>query len=519
MTQRFFRAIFALSLSLFITTPAFAAWHKAESDRFVIYADDSVKDIQRFSENLERYHKAMEFLTQTRIDPPSPSSRVTIFVAGSQRDIRKLSGAKSRNVAGFYIPRASGSIAFVQDIRNKNGYPHFSTVILLHEYAHHFLISNSRFAMPKWANEGAAEFFSAVGFEKDGGMLIGRPAIHRGAELAYATNVTARQLLERTSTSVRGRGDAFYGRSWLLYHYLNFNKERSGQLNTYLNAVVKGTPSVEAGEAAFGDLDVLEKELKSYSRQRRMMTFVLKPQALPIGEIAITRLSEGEAAMMEVRMRSQRGVNKEQAAELVIDARKIATKYPGDAGVQTALAEAEYDAGNLDAAIAAADKAIAADPARANAYVQKGYALFAKAKDADNKAAAYNKAMKPFSKLNSIENDHPMPLVYYYRSFAERRKAPPENARHALERAAQLAPFDKGLWMQVAVMQMNEEKPELARLSLLPIANDPHGGKISEAAKKIIAGLSDIPAAKGDDETSAAVSDEDGDTDASAPAE
>ena len=490
MLQQFFRAICALCLGLFISAPVSAAWYKAESDRFVIYADDSPKDIQRFSENLERYHKAMEFLTKRRLDPPSPSNRVTIFVAGSQRDIRKLSGGKSRNIAGFYIPRASGSTAFVQDIRNKNGYPHFSTVILLHEYAHHFLISNSRFAMPVWANEGAAEFFSSVGFEKDGGMLIGRPAQHRSAELAYASNVTARQLLERSSSRSK-RGDAFYGRSWLLYHYLNFNEQRAGQLNQYLNAIIKGTPSVEAGEAAFGDLDALEKELKTYSRQRRMFTYALKPEALPIGKVTITALSKGEAEMMSVRMRSQRGVDEEQAAELVVEAREIAADFPGDAGVQTVLAEAEYDAGNLDAAIAAADKAIAADPSRANAYVQKGYALFAKAEDEEDKAAAYKKAMAPFSKLNAIENDHPLPLIYYYRSFAKQGRKPPENARHALERAAQLAPFDQGLWLQVALMQLNEGKPELAKLSLAPIANAPHGGGASNAAKRLIARIGD----------------------------
>ena len=48
----------------------------------------------------------------------------------------------------LYEGRAGGSRAFVQDIRNTKGYPHFSTIVLLHEYAHHFLISSSRMPMP-----------------------------------------------------------------------------------------------------------------------------------------------------------------------------------------------------------------------------------------------------------------------------------------------------------------------------------------------------------------------------------
>lgn len=473
---------------VFTASPAFAAWHKAESDHFVIYADDKPKNIVRFSENLERYHKAMEVVVGVKVPKPSPSNRVVIFVAGSQRDIRRLAGGKSRNVAGFYIPRAGASRAFVQDIRMKSGYPHFSTVVLLHEYAHHFLISSSRFAMPRWWSEGAAEFFAAASFDADGGMMIGRPAQHRAGELAYADNVTVPELLDRElyEKNKGRRYDAFYGRSWLLWHFLTFEEERRGQMGKYSRAVMGGTPSIEAGRQAFGDLKQLEKDLKSYGRQRRMFTLTLKPEQLPIGPVTITRLAEGEAAMMEVRMRSQRGVTQEQAEELIIDAREVAAKYPNDPGVFTALAEAEYDADNYDAAIAAADKAIALDPSRTNAYVQKGFALFAKAAEAQEEAAAYKAAMTPFQKLNAMENDHPLPLIYFYRSFAERGKEPPENARHALERAAQLAPFDQSLWMQVAQMQMAEGKFELARQSVLPIANDPHASGLSAAAKEFL---------------------------------
>jgi len=109
--------------------------------------------------------------------------------------------------------------------------------------------------------------------------------------------------------------------------------------------------------------------------------------------------------------------------------------------------------------------------------------------DAEDQDSAYKLAMKPFSQLNARENDHPLPLVYYYRSYTERGMEPPENAKHALERAAQLAPFDKGLWFNVAVMQMQEGKIALAKQSLQPIANDPHGGGQAEHGKNIIAML------------------------------
>jgi len=221
-----------------------------------------------------------------------------------------------------------------------------------------------------------------------------------------------------------------------------------------------------------------------------MNTYSLNPEVLRASAVTMRRLPEGEAEMMEVRMRSQRGVDAELAAELVIDARKIASKHPRDAGVLTVLAEAEYDAGNDDAAIAAADAAIAIDPSRANAYVQKGYAMFRKAQDAEDPDQAYQAAMAPFSQLNARENDHPLPLIYYYRSFAERGLVPPENARAALERAAQLAPFDQGLWFDAALMQAREGKIAIAQSSLGPLAADPHGGSNSEMAQRMLAMLS-----------------------------
>ena len=313
------------------STSASAAWYEAQSDHFVIYADDSEKDIRKFAENLERYHKAMEFVTGRKVAKPSPSNRVTIFVVGGSGEMRRLAG--NSRVAGFYSARAGGSKAFVQDIRLKNGYPDFSTVILMHEYAHHFLISTSRFAMPRWMSEGAAEFFSAATFERDGGVLIGRPALHRQGDLAISRNMDIEYLLDPDSEGrTRRKDDGYYGRAWLLYHYLVFSEERKGQVRDYFMRLSAGAASLEAARGAFGDLRTLNKELDRYLRQRRMLTFALKPGTITIGEVALRRLPVGEARMMPLRIRSQRGVDKEQALELLLKIQKVAADHPNDAG-------------------------------------------------------------------------------------------------------------------------------------------------------------------------------------------
>ena len=483
------KAVFATLLTIALATPASADWYEASTDHFVIYADDSEKDVREFAESLERYHSALEYVTGRDLPTPSPSNRVTIFAVGGERTMKKLAG--DSDVAGFYSPRAGASKAFVQNIRMRSGYPSFSTVILLHEYAHHFLISSSRYAMPLWMSEGAAEFFAATTFEKDGSILIGRPAQHRTGDLAISRDMKIDELLDPfASKKAKGRLHAgFYGRAWLLYHYLTFEQERAGQLTNYWVNTANGKSSMDAAREAFGDLGKLEGELKSYLTRRQMYQFNLPAEKLTTGPIRLRELPEGEAKMMPIRIRSQRGVDSTTAPEVLADAREVAARYPTDPGVLTALAEAEFDAGNDKEAIAAADAALAQNPALANAYIQKGYALFRIADAAEDKDAAFTAAMQPFSQLNKLENDHPLPLVFYYRNYMARGAEPTETAKHAIERAAELAPFDSGLWIQTAMMQAGEGKIDLAKSSLRPVANAPHGGGDTNVAKVLLAML------------------------------
>ncbi len=492
------RKLLGVVIALLLVSPANAEWRMAESDHFVIYADDSEKDVQRFATILETYHAAMERLTGRTIEKPSPSNRVTVYTVGTTRDVQSLAETKSRLLAGFYIPRAGGSVAFVPDLRSTRGEPDESLSVLLHEYAHHFLIASQRFAMPLWMSEGAAEFFSSASFEPSGAVHMGKPNRSRGYELFNAVQVPIRQLLDETEYRKKASRsyDAFYGRSWLLYHYLSFSPERNGQLTAYWKETARGTPHIAAAEKVFGDLDALEKELDRYLRARRMKYVPIEPGVLSTGPVTVSALSEGHARMLPVIMTSKRGVNSGQAAALVVRARAVAAKFPADPEVQAAIAEAEFDAGNHAEAIAAADRAITADPKTKNAFVQKGLALFALASKADDQAGAYKKAMEPFSALNKLENDHPYPLMYYYRSFVERGQEPTKTARHALERASVLAPFDLDLAFNVAKMLAQEGKITLARTQLQPVASNPHGGSLATEAKALSDYLKPLPDGK-----------------------
>lgn len=496
-----------------------AAWLEASSTHFVVYANDSERDIRLFSQQLERFHAAMSVMTGIRPEAPSPSSRVTIFIVSGEREVRSLYGATRENVSAFYIPRAGGSVAIVPRITTGTTVLDFSMTALLHEYAHHYLMSISRFPAPRWYSEGSAEFFASASFEKDGSVGIGRPAHHRAGELFYGKDVPVSELLDPANAKRRpSNDDNYYGRSWLLVHYLTFGGERQGQLQRYLRLLVSGSSPGDAAREAFGDFDRLEKDLDAYLSQGQINYLKMPAARLETGPIAVRAMRAGEAAIMPVRIRSRRGVSTKQALALLPDAREIAMRFPDDPAVLSALAEAEHDAGNDREAIVAADAAIARDPTQVNAYVQKGYSLFRIAASDADPVGAFTRARQPFLELNRLENNHPLPLIYYYLSFLEQKTEPTPTAIAGLKRAADLAPFDLSLRMMLARQQVLQRQFAEARASLAPIAFNPHGGTMAGAAQRIIARIDSDPAWDGKDFDALAEPTDKESTSASSPA-
>lgn len=474
--------------SLLAAVPADARWLEASSQHFVVYADGDEDYVRGFSRDIERFHAAVAVATRVDVTPPSPSNRVTIYVVRDEAQVRRLYGRSSASISAFYIPRAGGSLAIVPRVKPpRAGQPDWSMIAMLHEYVHHLTFQSGNRPMPSWLSEGLAEFYSSVKFEKDGSVVLGYPANHRGPELVQAPDVPVLALLDpdRASRLIRGNNN-FYGKSWLLFHYLSLEPKRKGQLARYVALVTDGTPSLDAARTAFGDLRGLDSELRKYMRQKTMMTLVLPPASFAVGEVTVRVLSDGEAAMMPVRIRSKRGVSREQALELLPEARKVAAEYPEDPAVLAVLSEAEFDAGNDDAAIAAADAALARDTSQVDAYVQKGYALMRKAGAADDKAAAFRAARAPFLALNRLENDHPLPLVYNYTSIVAAGLEPSANAKRGLEKAVELAPFDPSLRLMLASQYLRDREAGDARPHIEVVAFDPHGGRLSDHLRDVL---------------------------------
>jgi hypothetical protein len=132
-----------------------------------------------------------------------------------------------------------------------------------------------------------------------------------------------------------------------------------------------------------------------------------------------------------------------------------------------------------------------------NAHVQKIFALSRLADDAADTEAAWKKVRRATTALNKVETDHPIPLIYYYRSLQSSGKDITPIAVQGLERAVELAPYDKNVrWMLVQQL-INDEAWAYAYRTLMPLANDPHNRNDENPAIKLLAELKDkIDAAK-----------------------
>jgi len=414
-------------------------------------------------------------------------------VVNNDVEVRQLARSDDPWLNGFYMPRAGGSLAVVPSQNAKAGDAERSLTTLLHEYAHHFSISISSSPPPLWFAEGSAEFFASATFKSSGEVRLGEHAENRVRELRRASQITARDVLDTSGTDRSGSTYlGFYAKSWLLYHYLVFEPRRQGQLAQYLAAITAGTRSLDAAQNAFGDLDVLERELDEYASRRKFYYFAVPADAIRPSPVTIQGLPAGESAAMQIRIRLRVGTDRQKARELSAQTRAIAAQFPRDPGVLSTLAEAERSAGDDRGAITAADAALAIDPARIDGYLQKGLALFDIAESTGD-AGDFAKARDAFAALSAREPDHPLPLAYSFRSYLAQGEIPPPQAMQLMQRAVDLAPFDRSLRMSLARQQVRQGQADAARANLLPIANDPHGGSRAAEARSILASLNAKP--------------------------
>lgn len=486
MALRIFAGLALLSLP----SAALAEWWEARTDNFVVYSESSARDAQAFAERLERYDQSLRSLQNIKPSRAvSDWARVTVFRTGDIATMGRLAGAQG--VAGFYIPRHGGPVAFTPAKlgRREKGAANADRrteldpqTVLFHEYAHHFMYKHFTAAYPSWYREGFAEAYSTIDLRDDGSFHLGNAPLSRGNAFASAYfNYSVQRMLK---TATKPDFEDVYGRytyGWLLTHYLTFEPSRDGQLQAYLKLINAGTEPGEAAETAFGDLRKLESDVKKYLGGT-LPGALVRPANYRPPSVAMRRLGSDEEAIMDVRMRSKVGVTSKKATDVANDARAIAAKHAASVPVQVALAEAELDAGNLDLAERAADAALAAQPGSVEALLYKGRVYLERGKQDPAQNAA---ARQWLARAHKAEPGHPSVLYYNYLTYVQDRDTIPETAVIGLEQAFTVAPYDQELRLAVTSQLLAEGDGQVARRVLAPLVHSPHESKGARALREI----------------------------------
>lgn len=473
------RLLALIALCWMSIASAHAQWFEATTPRVRVLAQGNADRARDLAERLERFDAMMRVLSNSQARDLGAASRLTVYLIDSDR-VARFAGA---GVAGFYSPRAGGSVAFVPRNTASGSFSLSAQAVLLHEYAHHFMFRNFPGAYPAWLTEGFAEFYATATFTRDGGMEIGRPPMYRAHALFTGGQLPIERVLDPGDRPLDAyQADNFYGRGWALVHYLIFNKSRFGQLQRYLNALRTGTGSVAAAGEAFGDLKVLDRELDRYLKQS-LTIMRLPAEKLPIAQVAVRRLSPGESAAMDVHAESESGVTRPEALRLLPRARRVAASHPQDAFVLGVLAEAEYDAGEYAAARDAALRAIAVDPRSRQGLLYHGMALAALAREAkSNDRATYRAVIAPWVQANRLDPDDPQPMILIYRAAGEFGQSHP-SIIEGIKYAQQLAPEDRGLRMAAAGEYIRAGDLPGARPLIASLAYDRHAGNRERMAE------------------------------------
>ena len=150
------RFVLSAALAVLSLSPASAAWHKASSRHFVVYADDEAAYLRSYAEKLERVDQAIRSARGMADPDIGLGNRLTIFVVPSALDVAKLMRGNNPSVAGFYRTSATNMIAVVPRRTDRQSQL-TPDAVFFHEYAHHLMFQEINTPMPAWLVEGFAE--------------------------------------------------------------------------------------------------------------------------------------------------------------------------------------------------------------------------------------------------------------------------------------------------------------------------------------------------------------------------
>ncbi|MGP1353831.1 MAG: tetratricopeptide repeat protein [Parasphingopyxis sp.] len=458
---------------LFMQSTANAAWHRAESQNFIVYMDGRERDVIRFTQTLERFNHVMAGLA--RVAQEQDPVKLRVFAVEHASTVQSFYNETRIDLGGFYRPLARGPFTVLTEPQRFRGrYSPSAYSVLFHEYAHHFMMQYFPANYPGWYVEGYAEFYGQIQFESDSRIRIGAvppghgPLLHRQEWIP-----TADMLSNRADLS-----PMLYAQAWLFFHYTFFDDDARELLTRYLMAMQQGASAGDAYSDTFGATGADYDEVLQRYRDRGAVSGTLTLTDIPDFPMAIDRISNAEA---EVAL-----LYPTDSVDGLALAEETARENPEVANAYVELARLRLEDGNISGALEAANRAIELEPENLEANLYKGMVLTEMALDAQSDDSPYwTEARDYIARANRIFPNNALALLSFYRAYPDDRQRP-EIADRALERALELVPQSYEIRGAIINELINQRRYDEARQAIVPLMQSPHGVDNSGAARSMM---------------------------------
>ena len=490
-----------VGLAFGFSSIAHAEWRKAESPHFVVYSDASEADLRSAIEELEEFDAVLRALSGVEEDNDSPKL-LGYMVSKSQ--VRGFSPGISEGVLGFYSssPEVTAFIASNEEVEEEFS-PTGSRIpikikylaaksILQHEYTHHFMLQHFPSKYPKWYVEGFAEYYSTTSIT-DSGIEIGSFQLGRVGSLRDGRWTPMRQIMG----SLSGKYDSgfvadLYAQGWLAVSYFNSTPERRKALSQILAATRAGEKNLDkimldSTGMTFEEFDI---ELRKYMNGKVLTRTYegWKYQAPPI-QISSLPAAQSKALVLDTRLKLARGMSQAQKDRTLAEVRKLRVANPRVDVMDLLAARAEVYFGDAAAGRSLAQAVAAAQPQNAEAHYLIGLSLMEEGrKDENARAQKFKEARPALGRAFKYDPNHVGALYQTGLSLMANGDMN-ENTANIFMLAHQLAPQVGEISIDAAQAMLSLGKKQEAIALLQPVANDPHGGKLSERAQALLDGV------------------------------
>lgn len=469
MRIRLYLLVFSAAILANGPVRAASKWLKIRSSHFELYTDAGAKRGNEALARLEQIQQVFRSLGSGRTGSPLP---VRVFLFRSAAGYRPFRPAET--TLGFYQGGPQHDYIVMQYAGPR------TYRVAFHEYVH-LILNHSAVRLPRWLEEGTAEFYSTLEATQSH-IVVGKPIPEHLQTLAMEAWLDAGTLhsVDRDSPyyNERGKVGVFYAESWALVHMLNLSAAYRGRMPQFVALLEDGAPAGGAFEKAFGkSFEAALADLKAY----------LGARALPVVEVGAGAaeettisppepLSSLEADLALAELLIQLG-NTEEAGKKY---RRLARENPAAPEVETGLGALALSRRQYDSARRHLDNAIRLGSTDAQTYFE--YAMLLRDSGGDRADVARN-LQKAVTLNPSFAEAH-----FMLGTMLSRENRHGEAAEH-LRRAASILPRQAYFWHALALAYYHLGQRESARWAAyraLQAAATEQEAQMAQAALRLI---------------------------------